>query len=202
MGRRFKDDSGSERARVTTLPAESPCPCTQSPESSVWDMGPSSAQVLPLPALRIERRRIRELTERKAVELGSLGRLVQIWGGQTARERGGAPGLPLGRQNKENALLALPCPPASGGTERLWPHPWSPTMRDSQLPPRHPDLGRWERSDWPHSPLLWLWASLRSDMALNRWATSVVPAGSRATAGIFLGHYFPEATGEAGCQRP
>ena len=110
MGRRFKDDLGSERARVTTLPAESSCPCTQSPESSVQDAGPSSAQVLSLPALRIERRRIRELTERKAVGLGSLGRLVQTWGGETAREREGAPGLPLGRQNKENALLASPVP--------------------------------------------------------------------------------------------
>lgn len=52
----------------------------------------------------------------QVVELGSLRTpgAVQIWGGETAWAREGVPGPPLGHQNKGNALLPLPRPPASG----------------------------------------------------------------------------------------
>ena len=156
------------------------------------DPRPSGAQVLPLPALRIERWQIR-WSSWGLFGLQGLSRFGE--GRLLGRERGSQARL-WGTRTKE--MLFYPSrvllPP--GGHRASLASFLVPTVRDSQLPPRHPHLERWERSSRPHRPLLWPWASLQSDMAMNRWATSA------ATAGLFLGLYFPETTGKAGCQRP
>ena len=109
MGRHFQDDSGSQRACVTTLPAGSSFRCTQSPESS------AGHQAQRRPSVALTCAQDREMAD-QVVELGSLRTpgAVQIWGGETAWAREGVPGPPLGHQNKGNALLPLPRPPASG----------------------------------------------------------------------------------------